>query len=78
MNYFSTKNTFQKSELAGRTIAGQVFLTMKHAFFQEFLLKHHFLHAHYLGSDWIVLIKIEILVMTKMVWLASSDKWKAP
>ena len=36
----------QKSELTGRTIAGPVILTIKNAFFQEFLLKHHsFVHA---------------------------------
>ena len=31
--------------------AGPVILTMKNAFFQEFLVKHHFLCACYLGSD---------------------------
>ena len=31
--------------------AGPVILTMKNAFFQEFLVKHHFLCASYLGSD---------------------------
>ena len=29
-------------------------------------------------SGCIVLIKSEILIMTGMVWLVSSDKWKAP
>ena len=46
-------------------------------FFQEFLLKNHLLHAFYLGFDWsgwIVLIKIEILLMMVMVWPVSSDK----
>ena len=50
-------------------------------FSQEFLLKNHLLRAWYLGFDWsgwIVLIKSEILVTTGMVWLVSSDKWKAP
>ena len=61
---------FQKSELIRWTIAGPVTLTMKNAFFQEFLLKHHLLRACYLGfdwSDWIVLMKSEILIMTGMV-----------
>ena len=68
------------SELAGRTIAGPVILTMENAFFQEFLLKHHFLRASYLGSDlfdWTVLIKSEILIMTGMVWLVSSNNLSA-
>ena len=44
-------------------------------------LKHHLLCACYLGfdwSDWIVLIKSGILIMTGIVWPVSSDKWKAP
>ena len=44
-------------------------------------LKHHLLCACYLGfdwSDWIVLIKSGILIMTGIVWQVSSDKWKAP
>ena len=75
------EGAFQKSELIGWTRAGPVILTMKNAFFQEFLFKHHLLRARYLGfdwSDWIVLIKSEILIMTGMVWPGSSDKWKAP
>ena len=50
-------------------------------FFQGFLLKNHLLLAHYLGFDWSgwrVLINSEILITTGMVWLVSSDKWKAP
>ena len=46
-----TKGAMQKSELTGRTIAGPVILTIKTASLQEFLLKHHFLRACYLGSD---------------------------
>ena len=64
------------SELAGRTIAGPVILIMENAFFQEFSLKHHFLRACYLGSDWfdwIVLIKSEILILTGMVWVVNSN-----
>ena len=37
--------------------------------------------ACYLGFDWsswIVLIKSEILITTRMVWPVSSDKWKEP
>ena len=45
------KGAFQKSELTGRIIAGPVILTMKNAFFQEFLLKNHLLRACYLGFD---------------------------
>ena len=61
---------FQKTELIGWTIAGPIILTMKNAFFHEFLLKHHLLRACYLGfyrSGWTVLIKSEILIMTGMV-----------
>ena len=29
----------------------------------------------WLRSDWIVLIKSEILITTGMVWPVSSDKW---
>ena len=50
------------------------------SFFQEFLLKNHLLRAYYLGFDisgWIVLIKSESLFTTGMVWLVSSDNWKA-
>ena len=39
------------------------------------------IYAQILGRlwpGWIVLIKSEILVMAGMVWLVSSDKWKAP
>ena len=58
--------------------AGPVVLTMKNAFFQEFLLKHHFLRACYLGSDrQRVLIKSEILLMTGMVWPVSSNNQSA-
>ena len=43
-----TKGAFQKLELAGRTIAGPVILTMKNVlFFQEFLLKHNLLRTYY-------------------------------
>ena len=45
------KGRFPKSELTGRIIAGPVILTMKNAFFQEFLLKNHLLRACYLGFD---------------------------
>ena len=45
-------------------------------------MKTHFRCAYYSkfdGSDWIVLIKSEILIATGMVrWPVSSDKWKAP
>ena len=37
--------------------------------------------ACYLGFDWsswIVLIKSEILITTRMIWPVSSDKWKVP
>lgn len=37
-------------------------------------------HAYHLGIDWsgkTVLIKNEILIMTSIVWVASSDDWKA-
>ena len=69
---------FQKSELTGRTLAGPVILTMKNAFFQEFLLKHHFLRACHLGSLLIILIKSEIIIMTGIFWPVSFDKWKVP
>ena len=46
-----------------------------------FLLKVHLLRTYCLGRDWsswIVLVKSEILNMTGMTWLVSSDKWRAP
>ena len=46
---------FHLSELAGRTIAGPVILTMKSTF-PRVLLKSHLLPAHYLGfnrSGWV-------------------------
>ena len=60
--------------------AGPVIFDNEIAFFKESFLKNHLLPAYYLGFDWsgwIVLIKSEILVTTRMVWLVSSDKWKA-
>ena len=52
------------------------------AFFQEcFFMKTHLLPTYYLRfdwSDWIVLIKSEILIAKGMDWPVSSDKWKAP
>ena len=50
----------------------------ENAFFQEFLLKHHFLRVCHLGSLWIVLIKSEIIIMTGIFWPVSFDKWKVP
>ena len=44
------------------------------------LKKTHQSYAYYSRIDQsgrTVLIKIEILIMTGMVWLACSDKWKA-
>ena len=76
-----TEGAFHKSELTGRITARPVILTVKNAFFQEFLMKNHLFCESYLGfhrSGWIVLIKSEILIMTGMVWPVSSDKWKAP
>ena len=76
-----TEGVFHKSELTGRITARPVILTVKNAFFQEFLMKNHLFCESYLGfhwSGWIVLIKSEILIMTGMVWPVSSDKWKAP
>ena len=61
-----TYGVFQKSELACRTIAEPVILTMKNAFFQEFLLKHHLPRVCNLGFDEsgrLVLIKNEILII---------------
>ena len=80
----STWSPLQKSELAGRIMAGPwVILTMKKAFSKNFffVMKIHLLRAYYLRFDWsgwIVLIKSEILIATEMVWPVSSDKWKAP
>ena len=76
-----TEGAFQESKLTGQIIARPVILTMKNAFFQEFLMKNHLFCESYSGfhrSGWIVLIKSEIRIMTGMVWLVSSDKWKAP
>ena len=59
----STWSPLQKSELAGRIMAGPwVILTMKKAFSKNFFfMKIHLLHAYYLRFDWsgwIVLIKV--------------------
>ena len=51
---------------------------MKNAFFEGFLLKHHFLRACHFGSDWIVFIKSEIIIVTGISWPVSYDKWKVP
>ena len=40
-----TRGAFQKSELAGWTLARLVTLTMKQNFYKEFLLKNHLLLA---------------------------------
>ena len=79
----STWSALQKSELAGRIMAGPwVILTMKKVFSKNFFfMKTHLLRAYYSRFDWsgwIVLIKSEILIATGMVWPVSSDKWKAP
>ena len=36
-----TEGAFQESELTGQIITRPVILTMKNAFFQEFLMKNH-------------------------------------
>ena len=36
-----TEGAFQESKLTGQIIARPVILTMKNAFFQEFLMKNH-------------------------------------
>ena len=57
-----TEGAFHKSELTGWITARPVILTMKNAFFQEFLMKNHLFCESYLGfhrSGWIVLIKSE-------------------
>ena len=57
------------------------FPEVRAGFFEEFCgKKTHQSYAYYSGIDqsgWIVLIKSEILIITGMVWLACSDKWKA-
>ena len=73
----NARGAFHLSELAGRTSQ----LANEMGFFQRVLLKNHLLRAYYLGFDrsgWIILMKSEILIMTGMVWLVSSGKWKAP
>ena len=70
------KGAFQKSELASRTSHFHNEID----FFKEIVLKYHLLRAYYLGfewSGWIVFIKSDILVITRMVCLVSSNKWKA-
>ena len=77
--HLEPKGAFHLSELAGRTIARPVSLTMKSAF-QENLLKNHLLPAHYLGFAWsggIVLIKNEILITRARVWPVSSQNRSA-
>ena len=68
-----------QSELAGQT--GHLKNEVGHL--KEFLLKkkNHQPHAYYSANDqfgWTNLIKSETLIMTGLVWLASSDKWKVP
>ena len=70
------KGAFQKSELTG----GTNHFDNDIGFYKELFLKNRLLRACYLGfewSGWIVLIKSEILVTTRMVWAVSFDKWKA-
>ena len=74
---------FYGAQLAGRSMAGPVSLALK--LFKEFFAEKATLfgcfRACYLGFDWsswIVLIKSEILITTRMVWPVSSDKWKEP
>ena len=54
-------------------------LTIENDFFPRvFVETPYFLRAGYSGSDrsnWIVLIKSEILIVTGMDWPLSSDKW---
>ena len=75
------EGAFQKSDLTSQIIAGPVILTITNAFSKSFFMNNHLLHESYVGfhqSGWIVLIKSEILIMTGMVWLVSSDRWKMP
>ena len=45
------KSTFYLSKLAGRTMAEQVSLKIKWAFFKTFVVKKVLLRAYYLGFD---------------------------
>ena len=79
----NTWSRLQKSELAGRIMAGPwVILTMKKAFSKNFFFNENSSPPCILFKVWliwwIVLIKSEILIATGMVWPVSSDKWKAP
>ena len=49
LSLFVLRAPIKSQLLTGRTMARPVILTMKNAFFQESLSKHHLLRACYLG-----------------------------
>ena len=74
---WEAKDAFQRSELAGRTMAGPVILRENRLLLREFAEKPS-PPAYYLGldwSDWIVLIKSEIPNTTGMIWPGLLEAW---